>query len=81
MTMGPDELAEWVARSTAASGVPLRLEDPEVCERVARILLPNDTGPPDVRTAPSRGAVLTGSHQAIDRGSRYNAESSIRVDR
>lgn len=41
--MPGEELEAWVVRSTAASGVPLRLEDPSLCEHVADLIRPMRT--------------------------------------
>jgi hypothetical protein len=42
----PGEIAAFVQRTTAASGVPERLEDPAAIERVAMLLRANEEGGP-----------------------------------
>ena len=48
----PAQVAEWLAESCAAQGVPVRVTDPQVLGQVAALLPPPVAG---VRTARSAG--------------------------
>jgi hypothetical protein len=56
--LSPAQVAEWLAESCAAQGVPVRVADPQVLARVAA-LLPPVAGPATARSAggdgPDRG--------------------------
>lgn len=65
-------IARLVQTSTAASGVPLRLEDLRVVDEVARSVRPfAGASPPDAEEAPGKGPLQDHRHQADDLAPRY----------
>jgi hypothetical protein len=49
--LSPAQVAEWLAASCAAQGVPVWVSDPQVLGRVAALLPPPMAGPRTARSA------------------------------
>ena len=61
-------LDEWIRVSTLASGVPLKIEDPSVLQRVARVLISAEA--PAETEAPTVSAVVANDlSEAVSSGS------------
>lgn len=57
----PDEVAEWVRKSTASQGPPEKVADPTILRKVAILMRPSLAGRSGV---PTRGSITQGSSAA-----------------